>query len=181
MPMSDEEPTKEVIARMLKRSQTKAIFPLLTLGLVIDYCAHGQCVFSSDEIRKAYENAVRRMKDLLKHDVHLGGRYESAYPSRDLTRYGVLKPLDDLRFELLPPFTTQAQMLVQWIPEKIKQHVEERLGLIPLLGEQPFRADLAADSARFLQVVSEHINQTPTKFEIFSFAVIKQYCGHFSG
>ncbi|MGH9833204.1 MAG: HaeII family restriction endonuclease [Blastocatellia bacterium] len=178
--MNDEENCKTIIARMLKRSQTKAIFPLLTLGLVTDYCEHERRVFSSAEIRSAYEKAVQHMKEFLKHDVHIGGRYESAYPSRDLTRYGVLMPLENMQFELLSPFTTQAQMLVKWIPEKIKQHIDDRLGLIPLLGEQRSRSDFAADNGRFLELIGEHINQTPTKFEIFSFAIIKVHLEKFA-
>jgi hypothetical protein len=177
--MNDEELCKTIINQMLNKSQTKAIFPLITFGLVIDYIESGRQIFSHDEIRRSYERAVEYMKDLLKHDVHIGGRYESAYPSRDLTRYGVLKPVGK-HFELLPPFTTQAQTLLSWIPERISQHISARLGIIPSLGDRQFRSDLAEDSVQFLELISNHINESPTKFEIFSFAVIKVHLEKFA-
>ncbi len=178
--MNDEESCKAIISQMLKKSQTKAIFPLITYGLVSDYVVSGRDIFSNAEIKRSYEKAVEYMKDFLKHDIHVGGRYENAYPSRDLTKYGVLRPLGNMQFELLPPFTTQAQTLLNWIPEKISQHISARLGIIPALGNRQFRSDLAEDGVKFLKLISNHINESPTKFEIFSFAIIKVHLERFA-
>lgn len=178
--MNDEESCKAIINQMLKKSQTKAIFPLITFGLVSDYLESGRQVFSHAEIKRSYERAVDYMKELLKHDLHIGGRYENAYPSRDLTRYGVLKHLGEMKFELLPPFTTQAQTLLDWIPEKISQHISARLGGVPFLGNRQIRSNLAEDSTQFLELISSHITESPTKFEIFSFAVIKVHLERFA-
>lgn len=165
---------------MLKRSQTKIIFPIITLGLVKAYHKTGKSLFSDTEIRRCYEETVRYMKDYLKHDLHIGGRYYDAYPSRNLPKYGVLKVLGNKQYELLAPYTTNAEMLIAWIPEKIDQYIAERLGIIPRLGDHNFRVELSVDSDKFLDMIGKHINKNPTNFEIFSFAVIKVHLEKFA-
>ncbi|HXW00204.1 MAG TPA: hypothetical protein VEC93_17425, partial [Anaerolineae bacterium] len=75
------------------------------------------------EIKEAYEVTVRYMIDYLKHDLHVGGKYYDAYPARNLPKYGVLKVLGDKQYELLAPYTTNAQTLITWIPKAIQQHI----------------------------------------------------------
>jgi len=94
------------------------------------------------EIRKTYDTAVEFLKDFLHHDVHIGARYYDAYGSR-MSRYHVLKPVGHLKYELLPPFTEGAKRLANWIPKRIKQHITERLGVVPLLKDANTRAKLA--------------------------------------
>jgi len=89
--MNTEEFCKSNIERMLKNSQTKVIFPIITLALVKEYDATEKKVFSDREIRRAYESTVNDLKKFLKHDVHIGGKYYDAYPSRNLPRYSVVK------------------------------------------------------------------------------------------
>jgi hypothetical protein len=43
---------KAEIERMLHLSQTKVIFPLITLGLLQEYLRSGQAIFSDSEIKK---------------------------------------------------------------------------------------------------------------------------------
>jgi hypothetical protein len=50
-----------------------------------------------------------------------------------MSRYHVLRPIGHLKYELLPPFTHEAEKLVRWIPKRIKEHIDERLGIVPLL------------------------------------------------
>src|SRR5437899_2636499 len=123
---------KGEIERMLKNSQTKVIMPVVALGLLKVYSASGTKTFSDTEVRKAYQSAVRELKQFLGHDVHVGAKYEDAYGMR-MSRYTVLKSVDHLKYELLPPYTDCAQILSNWIPPRIKQHIDERLGIVPLL------------------------------------------------
>ena len=177
--MSSEDPCKSSIERMLKNSQTKVIVPVITLGLLVENSASGKAVFTDSEIRKAYEAAVRYLKEYLGQDVHIGARYYDAYGSR-MSRYGVLKPVGHLKYELLPPYAERAKSLCDWIPKQIKKHIEDRLGVVPLLREPAKRTALAEDRKRFLNLISGQIDKTPANFEIFSFAVIKVHLEKFA-
>lgn len=119
------------IDRMLKNLQTKVIAPVITFGLKL-HAKTGQTQFSDSEIRKTYDAAVDFLKDFLHHDVHIAAKYYNAYGSR-MPRYHVLKPVGHLKYELLRPFTEQAEKLAKWIPKRIKKHIAERLGIVPLL------------------------------------------------
>jgi hypothetical protein len=160
------------IDRMLKYSQTKVIMPVVTLGLLRVFRETGQRVFSDTETRKAYEAAVKMLKEFLGHDVHVGAKYYDAYGLR-MSRYSVLKSVGHLKYELLPPYTRFAEPLWQWIPPRIKRHTEERLGVVPLLSNSATRVAYAEDQSRFLDLVRQQIDKTPGNFEIFSFSVIK--------
>src|SRR5438128_3079862 len=120
------------IDRMLKYSQTKVIMPVVTLGLLSVFLEKGERAFSDPEIKKAYEAAVRRLKEFLGHDVHIGAKYYDAYGSR-MARYSVLKSVGHLKYKLLAPYTAFAAPLCDWIPPRIKPHIEERLGGGPCL------------------------------------------------
>ncbi len=174
-----DEACKDEIERMLKNSQTKVIAPIVTLGLLREYSASKKTVFSDSDIHKAYEGAVRQMKAYLGHDVHIGAKYYDAYGTR-MSRYGVLEPVEHLVYRLLPPYTDHADALCEWIPERIKQHINDRLGVVPLLHEPTARATLAESRERFLDLIREQIGKNPGNFEIFSFAVIKVHLEKFA-
>jgi hypothetical protein len=106
------------IDRMLKYSQTKVIMPVVTLGLLRVFKEGGQRVFSDTEIRKAYEAAVKMLKEFLGHDVYVGAKYYDAYGLR-MSRYSVLKSVGHLKYKLLPPYTSFAEPLCKWIPSRI--------------------------------------------------------------
>ena len=176
---SDEDSCRRSIERMLKNSQTKVIVAVITLGLLKENCESGKTVFTDSEIRRVYEAAVSQLKKFLGHDVHIGAKYYDAYGSR-MSRYGVLKPVGHLKYELLPPYSEYAKSLCRWIPGRIKQHIERRLGVVPLLHEPARRAALAEDRKGFLTLISDQIKKTPANFEIFSFAVIKVHLEKFA-
>ena len=178
--MKDIEFCKSNLDRMLKNSHTKVIFPIITLALLREHMESGKSVFSDREIRKAYEKSVRLMAEYLGHDVHIGGKYYDAYPSRNLPRYSVVKALGGMQYELLSPYLENSASLVEWIPTRIKDHITERLGFIPLLGDQKARAELSEDPAQFIEIINDHITKTPSNFEIFSFAVIKVHLEKFA-
>lgn len=164
---------------MLKNSHTKVIMPVVALGLLKAYSTSGKSLFSDSEVRKAYQSAVRDLKEFLGHDVHIGAKYEDAYAMR-MSRYSVLKWLDHLKYELLPPYTECAKALCRWVPPRIKEHIEERLGIIPLLENISTRVRLAEDREKFLDLIRQQIDKTPANFEIFSFAVIKVHLEKFA-
>ena len=171
---------KSEIDRMLRLSQTKVIFPLITYGLLLEYLAQGQTAFSDSEIKKLYHKTVKFMEEHLQHNLHIGGKYYDAYPSRNLPRYGVLNSLGGNRYELQEPYLSVAKALVEWIPDRGRQHILDKIGLIPKLGDRGFRAELSAESNRFSEVVATHIDKNPTNFEIFSFAVIRVHLEKFA-
>lgn len=178
--MSNDSFCKENIEKMLRRSQTKVIFPIITFGLLKDYQEKGKRLFSDIDIRTCYGASVRYIKEYLKHDLHIGGKYYDAYPGRNLPKYGVLKVIGYKQYELLPPYTANAEALVEWIPERIKQYIVEKLGRVPELGDHKYRAELSANKAEFLDIVAKHIGRNGTNFEIFSFAVIKVHLEKFA-
>lgn len=177
--MNSEDSCKSSIERMLKNSQTKVIAPVLTLGLLVENAASGKAIFTDSEIRKVYESAVRHLKEHLGHDVHIGAKYYDAYGSR-MSRYGVLKSVGHLKYELLPPYPEHAKSLCGWIPNRIKKHIEDRLGVVPLLHDPAKRTIVAEDRKGFLELISNQIIKTPANFEIFSFAVIKVHLEKFA-
>ena len=164
---------------MLKNSQTKVLVPVITLGLVREHAVSRKTIFADSEIRKSYEAAVKELKIFLGHDVHFGAKYYDAYGSR-MSRYGVLEEVEHLKYRLLSPYTKESKELCEWIPERIKQHIDSRLGVVPLLREPTARAALAEQPKRFLDLIREQISRTPANFEIFSFAVIKVHLEKFA-
>lgn len=178
--MSNEDLCKENIERMLRRSQTKIIFPIITLGLLREYREKGKKVFSDIEIRACYGTSVRYLKTYLGHDLHIGGKYYDAYPGRNIPKYGVLKVTGYKQYELLAPYTTNADLLLEWIPERIRQYISKKLGKIPELGNHTYRVAVSANKNEFLELVSKHIDISGTNFEIFSFAVIKGHLEKFA-
>lgn len=179
-PPSDSESfCRSEIDRMLKYSQTKVIMPVVTLGLLRVFLESRKRIFSDSEIKRAYEDAVKYLIEFLGHDVHIGAKYYDAYGTR-MSRYRVLRSVGHLRYELLAPYTTFAPSLSKWIPPRIGRHIEERLGIVPLLSNSTTRVTYAEDREQFLDLVRQQIDKTPANFEILSFAVIKVHLEKFA-
>jgi hypothetical protein len=170
---------KGEIERMLKNSQTKVIMPVVALGLLKEFVASGASSFTDTAVRKAYQSAVRDLTQFLGHDVHIGAKYEDAYGMR-MSRYHVLRTVEHLKYELLSPFTDFARELCEWLPERIKCHIDDRLGIVPLLDSVTTRAQLAENADQFLALIREQIDKTPANFEIFGFAIIKVHLEKFA-
>lgn len=174
-----EEFCRGEVERMLKNSQTKVIVPVLTLALLNAYLESGDRVFSDSRIRAAYESTVKKLKEFLRHDVHIGAKYYDAYGSR-MSRYGVLRPVGHLKYELQVEYAGFAKILSEWIPGRIQSHIEERLGVVPSLKDDAVRSALAKIPRDFLDLIQKQISKTPANFEIFSFAVIKVHLEKFA-
>lgn len=120
------------------------------------------------------------MQNYLQHNLHIGGKYYDAYPSRNLPKYGVLKVIGNKHYELLHPYTTKRQMLISWIPQRINQFITDKLGLIPKLINYTYRHELAVNITNFINLIKNKIEVNPTNFEIFSFAIIKVHLEKFA-
>jgi hypothetical protein len=170
---------RDEIDRMLKYSQSKVIMPVITLGLLQVFKRRAVEIFSDLEVKRAYEAAVRGMKEFLGHDVHIGAKYYDAYGTR-MSRYKVLKAVGHLEYRLLSPYTTFASSLCEWIPLRIEEHIENRLGIVPLLGDSTARMAHAKNPVQFLELIRSQISKTPANFEIFGFAVLKVHLEKFA-
>ena len=157
---------------MLKNSQTKVIMPVVAFGVLRHYSATKQTVLADAEIKRAYEEALRFLKKHLGHDVHIGAKYEDAYGMR-MSRYGFLTSVGHLKYELVASFAQHADSLSKWIPDRIRNHIDSRIGIIPTLADAAERLSLAADNSKFLGLIEEQLALNATSFEIVSFAVIK--------
>jgi hypothetical protein len=164
---------------MLKNSQTKVIMPALALGVLRQYSANRKRVFSDSEIRLSYESAVRSLKQHLGHDVHIGAKYEDAYGMR-MSRYGFFRSVGHLKYALVDRFANCAEQLVSWIPDRIKQHIESRIGVIPELADSKVRLEIGGDVSKFMKLIGEQMNLNATSFEIVSFALIKIHLEKFA-
>ena len=165
---------------MLLRSQTKIIFPLITLGLLKSYSANKKDLFSDNEIKNLYQETVIDMKKFLGHDLHIGGKYYDAYPSRNLPKYSVLKVLGNKQYQLLDEFKDSANELTIWIPAKIKDFISEKMTNIPELGSRNFRMKTSESQSKFIEIIRNNIDRNPVNFEIFSFAIIKVHLEKFA-
>ena len=174
-----ETQCKGEVDRMLKNSQTKVIMPTVALAVLREYVATKQSVFSDAKIRSAYEQTVRFLKQHLGHDVHIGAKYEDAYGMR-MSRYGVLTSVGHLKYKISRPFIEHAPALCAWIPDRIKDHISSRIGIIPRLSDAAVRLDVASDAATFLELLDAQMNLNPANFEIISFAIVKIHLEKFA-
>jgi hypothetical protein len=178
--MDDTESiSKNLVLSMLKKSQTKVIFPIIAFGLLKEYLNSGKTDFIDSEVRKSYHSAIGFMQNFIGHKLHTGGKYYDAYPIRNLPRYGVLKVNGKL-FEITDLFKENAQALVDWIPEAIKQHIDLKIGLIPTLGNDSSRLEIALDKDKFQNFIEGNIALNPSNFEVFSFSIIRIHLEKFA-
>jgi hypothetical protein len=170
---------KEMITSMLKKSQTKVIFPIITLGLLRVYIDTGKHEFNDSEVRKIYNETVAGIQKFIGHKLHTGGKYYDAYPVRNLPRYGVLT-VQGKSFELTDIFMENAQILIDWIPNEIKTHIASKLGIIPTLWDEINRLAIASDSVEFNKFIFNNMSINASNFEVFSFAIIKVHLEKFA-
>lgn len=168
------------IEKMLFRSKTKVIFPIISYGLLKFYTENNQENFTDREIKKCYENAVEYFKEYLGHSLHIGGKYYDAYPSRNLPKYGVLKVVDNKKYKLNKPFINSANELLEIIPRLIKNYITSKIGIIPNLVSIESRVKIAKNKEDFLGLLAGQIIINPTNFEIFSFAILKTHLEKFA-
>ncbi len=169
----------EQFERMLKNSQAKIIAPAVAFGLLREFLSNGKLEFTDREIRKCYTSAVSDLQRYLGHDVHIGAKYYDAYGGR-MSRYGALESTGHLTYRLLPLFTNNAQALIELMPERIRQHIEQRLGVVPLLGDSAKRVQFASVPEDFVDLLRNQIDKTPANFEIISFAVLRVHLERFA-
>ena len=176
---SSETICKNAILSMLKKSQTKVIFPIITFGLLREYAERGKFTFVDSEVRKSYYTAAAFIQNFLGHNLHTGGKYYDAYPIRNLPRYGVLAVHEKV-FHITDAFQNNALELINWIPGEIKRYIDLKIGIIPTLGTDTNRLLLATDQEKFQGFIIKNITINSSNFEIFSFAIIKVHLEKFA-
>lgn len=164
---------------MLKKSQTKVIFPIITYGVLKEYLDSGKITFIDSEVKNAYHSAVMFIQTYVGHKLHTGGKYYDAYPIRNLPRYGVLT-VKGKSFEIADLFKKDAKNLVEWLPSVIKQHIDLKIGAIPSLGSDNERLNIAIDKNRFQDFIEENITINPSNFEVFSFSILRTHLEKFA-
>jgi len=179
---NSEIPTtvKNTIERMLKRSQTKILFPVIALGIVKSFLQSNHDIFTDLEIREIYKKTIEELKRYLGHDLHIGGVYYDAYSSRNLPNYKVTKVVGSKKYQLNPLYKNCATELSIWLPERIKSFIDNKLGIITKLSEHSERARLSANKNEFMEIIAKHIAQNASNFEIFGFAIIKIHLEKFA-
>ena len=168
------------VEKMLLRSKTKIIFPIISFGLIKAYSENGQKYFSDNEIKKCYEKSVRYFKEYLGHSLHIGGKYYDAYPSRNLPKYGVLKVIDNKKYLLSERYAECSLELVNIIPQLVQEYIKNKIGEIPTLENIEDRLKIAKDKDLFIEFLRNQIVVNPTNFEIFSFAILKTHLEKFA-
>ena len=171
---------KDTIERMLKRSQTKILFPIITLGMVKSFLQTDRDVFTDLEIRGIYQETVQELKKYLGHDLHLGGVYYDAYSSRNLPQHKVIKVIGNKKYQLNSLYKDCASELSIWLPERIKVFIENKLGIITKLAQQDKRVKISSNPDEFMEIIKDHIDKNASNFEIFGFAIIKVHLEKFA-
>ena len=171
---------KDAIERMLKRSQTKILFPVITLGIIKAFLRTNHDVFTDLEIRSIYNKTVQELKKYLGHDLHIGGVYYYAYSSRNLPQHKVIKVIGNKKYQLNPLYKDCASTLSKWLPERIKVFIDDKLGVVTQLAQQEVRVKIASDLKKFVEIIKNHIDKNASNFEIFGFAIIKVHLEKFA-
>lgn len=175
----DLEACQRELSRMLKNSQTKIIMPVIAHGLLRAHVGTRETVFTDSQIKRLYRESLEEIARFLGHRMHLGAKYYDAYGGR-MARYDILQPLGHLKYRLRAPYATRAAELSAWLMEAIKDHIEQRLGIVLSLGKPVERARIAEDPEGFLRLLDGQISKNPASFEIFSFAIIKVHLEKFA-
>lgn len=170
----------DVIERMLRKSQTKILFPVITLGVIRAFLENDQDTFTDLEIRGIYRNTVQELKQYFGHDLHIGGIYYDAYSSRNLPQYKVIKIVGHKKYQLNPLYRNCAKEISEWLPKRIKEFINEKLGIVTKLAEQEARAKISSDLKKFVETIKNHIDRNASNFEIFGFALIKVHLEKFA-
>lgn len=171
---------KNAIERMLRRSQTKILFPVITLGIVKSFLQTNQDIFTDLEIRGIYQKTVQELKKYLGHDLHIGGIYYDAYSSRNLPQHKVIEIIGNKEYKLSSLYKDCAVELSAWLPERIKTFIDDKLGIITKLAQQNQRVKISSNPDEFVEVVKNHIDKNASNFEIFGFAIIKVHLEKFA-
>jgi hypothetical protein len=171
---------RENIEKMISRSTSKLIFPMITYGLLKEYAESNKEYYTDADVKQCYFQAVAYFKEYLGHAIHIGGRYQDAYASRNLPQYGVLETLGNRQYALTEPYKIAAQELLKILPDKICSFLGSKLGIIPELKTDEERLKLAKDKNEFLKLLRQQIVINPHNFEMFSFAVLKTHLEKFA-
>jgi len=166
---------------MISKTKTKLIAPILTVGILRRYVLNGIVEFSEQEMRQAYEAEVcATVREVLGHNLHVGGKYEDAYCSRTLPKYGIVVPIAIRRYQAASEVVEHAASVVAYIRGRIPEFVARKLGGITQIQSVADRAALASEPANFISLLDQDMQRSPSHFEIISFAVLRVHLEKFA-
>ncbi|MDO8588752.1 MAG: hypothetical protein Q7T82_17115 [Armatimonadota bacterium] len=169
------------IDRMIARSTGKLIAPVLTAGVLRRYIDCGTDEFSEAEMREVYEKEVCSVvRDVLRHNLHIGGDYEDAYSSRTLPKYGVVIPVGHRRYKLSAEYAACSSQALGHILQRIPAFATGKLGGVIALGSREARVAIAGDPCRFVDILDTEAGRSAAHFEIVSFAVLRMHLEKFA-
>jgi hypothetical protein len=170
------------IDRMISRSKTKLIAPILTAGILRQcHDRGGKYEFSEQEMREAYhEEVCVTVRQILKHNLNIGGEYEDAYSSRTLPKYGVVTPIGHRRYRLPAPLALRASDVINYIQLCVPDFIAQKLGGVTALQSPTQRMTLAHDPEFFVELLDKEMQRSASHFEIVSFAVLRVHLEKFA-
>ncbi len=175
----------DVFDEMFRSAQTKLIGPSLAYTVIRLFTETHRTTMTGSEIRQRYPAAVCELVRYVGHNLHLGARFDSAYISREdrgIVKHGILKPIGNKRYRLADPYPKYASDLAVWIPRRVKQFLDTRLGQVIKLANPHERLSFAENEDKFLELLRERMNakDAGTSFEIACFAILKIYLEKFA-
>jgi hypothetical protein len=181
-------PPHEIIKsfdRMANASQTKLIGPTIAFTVLKLFGETNERIFTAQQIRRRYARSVCELSVSVGTNLHLGATFDTAYISREdrgVGHYGILKPLGANRYELSELYARNALLLENWIPQRIKIFLNQKLGIILSLATAQNRLAVAENHTEFHTFLTNRLNSNDagTSFEIVCFAILKVYLEKFS-
>ena len=83
-----DEKSLEIINEIIKSSKTKLINPIAFLA-TLNLLLNNKKIFTRKELDEEYKKAVKEVKEFIKSDLNIGGRFHSnTYPDRIASKYG---------------------------------------------------------------------------------------------
>jgi len=167
--------------KMISMTKTKLIAPVLTAGIMRRLVLRGFLDYSERDMREAYEEEVcHTAREILGHNLHVGGDYEDAYCSRTLPKYGIVTPIGDRRYTTTNEIVAHAASVLAHIEARVPEFVASKIGGVTALQSAAQRLVIAADQAAFCGVLTQEMQRSPSHFEIVSFAVLRIHLEKFA-
>ena len=165
----------------IARTKTKLIAPVL-------YCRHfakahrdrGHRIHGTGNARMYQCEVCLTVRDVLGHNLHVGGRYEDAYSSRTLPKYGVVALSRSRTYALSSDYQKQATEVLEYILAALPQYVGKKLGGVIRLQSAAERLEISGDPIGFARILDSEMQRSAAHFEIVSFAVLKVHLEKFA-
>jgi hypothetical protein len=132
------EPTvaklKAEIDRIISRSTTKLILPLLML-FYLEYVERNKNpIVENDLVKEGYYNTICNfIRNYLHHNFNIGGEFNDTYISRLSSRHRFLRQISQRKFAVQDDYFSNAKELIIYMQKKIEEHLNAKLANIVIL------------------------------------------------